>query len=39
MVVQRYETATFVEVDVLPDSRRGEGGYGSTGGFATKETS
>jgi dUTP pyrophosphatase len=33
LVVQRFETATFVEVDALPDSSRGAGGYGSTGGF------
>ncbi|GGO69246.1 dUTP diphosphatase [Nocardioides deserti] len=33
LVVQRVETATFVEVDVLPSSERGSGGYGSTGGF------
>ena len=34
LVVQRVETATFVEADDLPDSSRGAGGYGSTGGFA-----
>ncbi len=34
LVVQRFERARFVEVDRLPDSQRGEGGYGSTGGFA-----
>lgn len=34
LVVQRFETAQFVEVDALPDSERGTGGYGSTGGFA-----
>ncbi len=33
LVVQRYERARFVEVDALPASVRGEGGYGSTGGF------
>ncbi len=33
LVVQRVEHATFAEVDALPDSVRGEGGYGSTGGF------
>ena len=33
LVVQRVEQARFVEVEVLPDSSRGEGGYGSTGGF------
>jgi dUTP pyrophosphatase len=34
LLVQRVERARFVEVDALPDSRRGAGGYGSTGGFA-----
>lgn len=34
LVVQRVETADFVEVDELPDSARGTGGHGSTGGFA-----
>ena len=34
LVLQRVETARFVEVDVLPQSVRGEGGYGSTGGFS-----
>jgi dUTP pyrophosphatase len=33
LVVQRVEEATFVEVDSLPGSDRGAGGYGSTGGF------
>ena len=33
LVVQRFERATFVEVGVLPESVRGDGGYGSTGGF------
>lgn len=33
MVIQRVETARFVEVPGLPDSSRGAGGYGSTGGF------
>ena len=33
LVVQRFERARFVEVVELPDSARGEGGYGSTGGF------
>lgn len=33
LVVQRHERAVFVEVDRLPDSDRGSGGYGSTGGF------
>jgi len=33
LVVQRYERARFVEVERLPGSERGAGGYGSTGGF------
>ena len=35
LVFQRVEQAGFVEVEVLPDSVRGVGGYGSTGGFGT----
>ena len=34
LVIQQFVTAGFVEVDELPDSARGAGGYGSTGGFA-----
>lgn len=34
LVVQRVEQASFVEVDELPGSVRGEGGHGSTGGAA-----
>ena len=34
LVVQRVERARFVEVDRLPGSARGDGGYGSTGGLA-----
>jgi dUTP pyrophosphatase len=33
LVIQRVEKARFVEVETLPDSARGEGGHGSTGGF------
>jgi dUTP pyrophosphatase len=33
LVVQRFERAEFTEVEALPDSVRGDGGYGSTGGF------
>lgn len=33
LVVQQVERAAFVEVDALPESARGSGGYGSTGGF------
>lgn len=35
LVVQRVETAEFVEVAELAASERGAGGYGSTGGHAT----
>ncbi|MGH3413916.1 MAG: dUTP diphosphatase [Marmoricola sp.] len=35
LVVQQFAAVEFVEVDELPDSARGAGGYGSTGGFAT----
>ena len=35
LVIQRFETAAFVEVVDLPDSVRGDGGYGSTGGFGS----
>ncbi|HET6166558.1 MAG TPA: dUTP diphosphatase [Marmoricola sp.] len=34
LVIQRVETARFVEADELPVSARGAGGHGSTGGFA-----
>ena len=33
LVVQRVEQVRFVEVSALPESVRGAGGYGSTGGF------
>ena len=33
LVFQRVEQAAFAEVEVLPDTARGVGGYGSTGGF------
>ena len=32
LVVQKVEHAIFHEVDELPESQRGAGGYGSTGG-------
>lgn len=35
LVVQRVEHALFRPVAELPDSGRGEGGHGSTGGHAT----
>lgn len=34
LVVQRVEHAVFREVDELGETRRGTGGYGSTGGHA-----
>jgi dUTP pyrophosphatase len=34
LVIQQVATAAFVEVEELPDSSRGAGGHGSTGGFA-----
>ena len=37
LVFQRVEQAAFAEVEVLPDSVRGDGGYGSTGGFGTAD--
>ena len=36
LVVQRVDRARFVEVDRLPGSARGTGGYGSTGGFTAR---
>ncbi len=35
LVIQQVEQARFVAVERLPESARGEGGYGSTGGFLT----
>ena len=32
LVIQQVERAEFAEVQTLPDSVRGDGGYGSTGG-------
>ncbi len=37
-MIQRFETASFVEADDLPESLRGAGGYGSTGGFLQATT-
>ena len=34
LVVQRVERAAFCEVNALPDSARGDNGFGSTGGHA-----
>ncbi|CAL9591260.1 Deoxyuridine 5'-triphosphate nucleotidohydrolase [Nocardiopsis dassonvillei] len=36
LVIQRVERAVFVEADTLPDSVRGAGGFGSTGGHAAQ---
>ncbi len=33
LVIQRVERARFVEVEALPGSDRGEGGFGSSGGW------
>jgi dUTP pyrophosphatase len=37
LVVQRVEQVQFHEVDSLPGSARGDGGFGSTGGHAASE--
>ncbi|MEV0403912.1 dUTP diphosphatase [Actinoallomurus sp. NPDC050550] len=34
LVIQRVERAVFHEVQALPGSARGDGGFGSTGGYA-----
>ena len=38
LVIQRVERAQFAEVDTLPESVRGDGGYGSTGGHHSLAT-
>lgn len=38
LVIQRVERARFVEVERLPGSQRGEGGFGSSGGWLTAST-
>jgi dUTP pyrophosphatase len=38
LVIQRVERARFIEVDTLPGSDRGEGGFGSTGTSAAAGT-
>jgi dUTP pyrophosphatase len=35
LVVQRVEHAAFIETTTLPDSDRGSGGFGSTGGHSS----
>ena len=37
VVFQQVERARFVEVERLPGSHRGEGGYGSTGGVSRSD--
>ena len=39
LVVQRVDQATFVVVQNLPNSERGSGGYGSTGGLRMSDRS
>jgi dUTP diphosphatase len=38
LVIQRFETGRFVEVERLPGSQRASGGYGSSGGFGADPT-
>jgi dUTP pyrophosphatase len=38
LVIQRFERASFEAVQALPESARGSGGYGSTGGFGPENT-
>ena len=33
LLVMPFATASFIEVDTLDETVRGDGGYGSTGGF------
>ena len=37
LVIQRVELAAFREVDELPESVRGTGGFGSSGGHRASE--
>jgi dUTP pyrophosphatase len=39
LVLQRFETGRFVEVERLPGTQRASAGYGSTGGFGTELSS
>jgi dUTP pyrophosphatase len=39
LVVQRVDRAAFVVVQNLPESERGSGGYGSTGGLRMSDRS
>jgi dUTP pyrophosphatase len=36
LVIQKVERAAFLEVEELPGSVRGSGGFGSTGGYAQR---
>ena len=38
LVIQSVESAEFGVVDDLDDTRRGEGGFGSTGGHGTLDS-
>ncbi len=38
LVIQKVENAEFIEVDSLPGTDRGSGGFGSTGIASTKES-
>jgi dUTP pyrophosphatase len=37
LVIQRVEMPVFLEVETLPGSQRGDGGHGSTGGYAAAD--
>jgi len=37
LVIQRVEIPAFLEVETLPGSQRGAGGYGSTGGYVAAD--
>jgi dUTP pyrophosphatase len=37
LVIQRVEHAVFTVVEHLPESERGSGGFGSTGGFSSPD--
>ena len=37
LVIQRVEMPAFFEVETLPGSQRGAGGYGSTGGYVAAD--
>jgi dUTP pyrophosphatase len=37
LLFQRFERAHFIEVESLPGSERGKGGFGSTGGWSASQ--